>query len=155
MLLQRLQDRCPSAKALGTAWTSGYYLSFGKKGADGSGKAAIIKTGAKDDVVHGVLFELSQNELTDLDKFELNYQRNDQFKVSFNGEKCKVTTYYIPESEIEIGLLPTDWYRDLCVAGAQQNGLDADYITRFEQLIVHKDPDNEAHKYLRNLTEDS
>lgn len=152
MLARRLIDRCPSAKALGVASASHHYISFGLAGRDGSGKAAIVKSLDEDDKVFGVLYQLAESELADLDAFEVKYKRNDDFEVSFEGSRCKAITYYVPETDVKIGLLPKDWYRDICVAGAKQHGLDVDYIATLEALIVRKDPDNPAHKYLQYLT---
>ncbi|MBL1421369.1 MAG: gamma-glutamylcyclotransferase [Alphaproteobacteria bacterium] len=151
MLSQRLTDRCPSAKAIGVAVVHHHYMSFGLAGRDGSGKAAIVKTHNQDDKVHGVVFELARTELADLDKFEIKYKRNDNFEVVMDGQSHKTITYYVLETKLEIGLLPTDWYRDICLAGAKQHGLDADYIAELEALIVRQDPDNDGHKYLQNL----
>lgn len=152
MLPQRLVDRCPSAMALGVASASQHYITFGLAGRDGSGKAAIVKTQDNNDVVFGVLYEIAKAELADLDTFELKYQRNDDFEVTFSGEKRQAITYYIPADRIEVGLLPKDWYRDICVAGAKMHGLDADYIATLEALIVRKDPNNPAHKYLQDIS---
>ncbi|PCI85382.1 MAG: gamma-glutamylcyclotransferase [Hyphomicrobiales bacterium] len=151
MLLQRLTDRCPSAKAVGVATAGYHYICFGLAGKDGSGKAAIVKTQNQDDKVFGVVFEIAQTELADLDKFEMKYKRNDNFEVVMDGQSLKTITYYVVETKLEIGLLPTDWYRDICVAGAKQHSLDADYIAELEALIVRQDADNEGHKYLLNL----
>lgn len=155
MLLQRLIDRCPSARALGVAVAYCHYISFGLAGRDGSGKAVIIKSQDRDDCVFGVLFELAESELMDLDRFEIKYKRNDKFEVVMDGQNHLTTTYYVPKADIEIGLLPMDWYRDICVAGAKQHGLDADYIAELEALIVRQDPDNAGHKYLQNLSIES
>lgn len=151
MLSQRLIDRCPSAKAIGAAVVDCHYLDFGLAGRDGSGKAVIIKTQNQDDKVFGVVFELTHAELSDLDEFEVKYERNDDFEVMMAGQLHKTSTYYVPKAHLEIGLVPMDWYRDICVAGAKQHGLDADYIAGLEALSVHQDPDNEGHKYLPNL----
>lgn len=152
MLPQRLVDRCPSAIVLGVASATYHYITFGLAGRDGSGKAAIIKTQDESDQVFGVLYEIALSELDDLDTFELKYERNDDFEVTFEGEKRQAITYYVPKERIEIGLLPKDWYRDICVAGAKLHGLDADYIATLEALIVRKDPENPAHKYLQDIS---
>lgn len=152
MLPQRLVDRCPSAKVFGIASATHHYITFGLPGRDGSGKAAIIKTDDENDQVLGVLFEIDASELADLDEFEIKYKRNDEFEVACDGQTLTAITYFVPKDKIEIGLLPKDWYRDICVAGAKLHGLDADYITELEALIVRKDPDNSAHKYLLELS---
>ena len=49
---------------------------FHKRGADGSAKANAFYTGDTADIVHGVLFEIDENELQDLDRAEPGYERS-------------------------------------------------------------------------------
>ncbi len=151
MLTERLLDRCPNAKPKGVAFVENHYLSFGKKGRDDSGKATLVKSNDKNDRVYGVLYELGREDSLKLDKYEYNYIRDDVFSVNFEGKIIEVLTYYISEKDIEVGLIPMDWYKNICVAGARKHGIDEAYIQQFENLISRKDPDNPAHKYLEDL----
>lgn len=153
MLTERLIDRCPSAVPLGAADANGFELSFAKKGVDGSGKATLIKSTDNKAIVHGVLYKLKPNDLAALDKIEHNYTRDDNFEVDFGQKAINVTTYIAAAKFCELGLLPFDWYRDLCVAGAKQNGVDQQYISRLESLLTLNDPENIEIKYLKNHKE--
>lgn len=70
MLDARLQARCPSARAIGAARLRGWTLRFDKRSKDGSGKATIEASTDPDAMVHGVLYEIEEHELDDLDRFE-------------------------------------------------------------------------------------
>ena len=64
----RLKARVPSARKLGRGALHQHRLRFHKRGADGSAKANAFYTGDTADIVHGVLFEIDENELQDLER---------------------------------------------------------------------------------------
>lgn len=142
MLTERLAERCPSAVPLGIATANGYELSFAKKGADGSGKATLVKATSDDAIVQGVLFKLAESDVAALDEVERNYTRDDNFEVDFEQKTINVTTYIAAEKYCEIGLLPFDWYRDFCLAGAKQHGLDPQYINQLQALLTRQGRQN-------------
>jgi hypothetical protein len=47
MLTERLRERCPDARPLGTAIARGYLLSFSKRSKDGSAKATLVAVRAE------------------------------------------------------------------------------------------------------------
>ncbi|NRA87662.1 MAG: hypothetical protein HRU28_09750 [Rhizobiales bacterium] len=91
---------------------------------------------------------MNVNELAALNVVEYNYQRSDDFIVILNGKEVKTITYYVQKSDLEVGLLPCDWYRDIILLGAKEHQLDAEYIKQFENLITVKDPENIDNKYV-------
>lgn len=141
MLTQRLQSRCASAKARHVARADNWALTFSKKSRDGSGKATIsAATGCR---VFGVVFDLDDSELTELDRFEgPGYDRKDNFPVHMAGSEqpLKVVTYIASPSCIDINLEPFDWYSCLVVVGARQHNLPPEYLLALEGTPSKIDP---------------
>ena len=131
MLTERLQKRCPSAKSIGTAIAHGYYLSFGKRSKDKSGKATLENAvGMLGQDVIGVIFEIDLGERENLDNAEGDgYRRDDAFLVirSDSGEETSASVYIA--KEVVTGLIPYDWYHALILIGAIQNKLPTQYIS--------------------------
>jgi gamma-glutamylcyclotransferase len=133
MLSQRLQGRCNSAHFHSLASVPGYQVAFSKRSTDESGKATLVKTTAENARAYGVVFHLSNEQLGTLDTFEgvgKGYSRQDDFRVEVgsNAEPLTVSTYIGMDDHFDPELQPYDWYLDLVVAGAEQNGLPDDYV---------------------------
>ncbi|GAA4117803.1 gamma-glutamylcyclotransferase family protein [Aminobacter aganoensis] len=85
-------------------------MAFTKRSKDLSGKATLAKS---DDLrQYGVLFEIDDRELPNLDREEgcgNGYERDDTFPVVLpDGTKIRAVTYIASKSES--GLTPYDWY---------------------------------------------
>jgi len=148
MLIGRLQERCATARVLGLATAVGYLIHFGKKGRDGSGKASIRKTAARDAMVHGVLFEINVSEKAVLDRFEghpSGYRRDDQFLVETANamSRLEVSTYIATANAIDGSLKPFDWYLALVIGGAIQHKLPKDYLEALITTECVRDPDHD------------
>ncbi len=146
MLVERLQARCPSAKLLGVAKVPGYELKFSKKSKDGSGKAMPFATRRSGAVIHGVLFDISKDQLKALDRAEgcgYGYDRTPDFSVHFGDEAApvEVTTYVANTEYVYPGLQPFDWYLALVIAGAQQHNFTAEYIDNLRAVSYLPDTD--------------
>lgn len=147
MLDERLRHRtrCPSARVLGTGAAAGWRLAFTKRGADGSGKATLLRSARASDCVHGVLFEIDSAERDALDRVEgPGYERLDDLAVERAGEGRAVTVlasvYVAREGALDPALIPFDWYRDLVLAGALRHVLPADAVAALRALTVEPDP---------------
>ncbi len=144
MLDERLshRTRCPSARVLGTGSAAGWRLGFVKRGADGSGKATILRSARASDRVHGVLFEIDLAERETLDRVEgPGYERLDDLAVDRNdGVRTLASVYVAREGAIDPTLVAFDWYRALVIAGARRHGLPADVIAEIESVPVRPDP---------------
>ena len=143
MLLERLRERCKSARFRGVAVAYGYTLVFNKKSKDGSGKATIAKNGNDGSGVYGALFKIDLNERKCLTRAEGgDYNRNDKFVVTRidNNQKLTVTTYVAKQSAIEENLVPYDWYKNLILAGAWQGKFPDTYIARLKAIESIPDP---------------
>ena len=148
MLDERLshRTRCPSARVLGTGSAAGWRLAFAKRGADGSGKATLLRSARGSDRVHGVLFEIDLSERDALDRVEgPGYARLDDLAVERASEAGPPVTvlasvYVARPDAIDPTLIAFDWYRALVIAGARRHGLPADVIAEIESVPVRPDP---------------
>lgn len=145
MSTQRLQARMPSARPIGKALLTRHRLKFHKTGQDGSGKCDIEATNQPDDVIHGVIYEISVHELPALDRAEglgYGYEKKDIEITDERGGLVKAFTYYA--TSIDESLIPFDWYKNHVLVGAQEHGLPQDYISEYiEDLAVKEDQDTE------------
>jgi gamma-glutamylcyclotransferase (GGCT)/AIG2-like uncharacterized protein YtfP len=144
MLDERLRHltRCPSARLLGTGSAGGWRLAFVKRGADGSGKATMLRSARASDRVHGVLFSIDLAERAVLDRVEgPGYERLDDLAVDrHDGVRTQASVYVAREGAIDPTLVAFDWYRALVIAGARRHRLPADIIAEIESVPVRPDP---------------
>lgn len=161
MLTERLQERCPSARARQVAWADKYALAFCKRSRDGSGKATLSACPTAGCRVFGVVFDLDECKLPELDRAEgAAYDRIDDFQVHIVGrrEPLRVVTYIANAASIDPDLKPYDWYLKLIVAGARQHELPPRYIKAIEAMpwIADPEPDRKSQREaLRLLGEDT
>ncbi len=155
MHFERLRKRVPSAKTLGTGKLSGYKLEFAKKSKDGSGKATVVKSSKKTDVVWGVISSISTNEKHLLDKAEglgVGYNEEHLEIITETGEVVYPLIYVADTSSVNDSLCPYTWYKALIVEGAKQHGLPLEYIAALECRVAKEDSDQErAQKALKVL----
>lgn len=142
MLTERLKSRVSSASNPTSFELSGYQLRFHKKSIDCSGKCSIVKTSSSADVVHGVLFDISDDQEGDLDRAEgvgSGYFRDD---IQLSAEDPTATAFvYIAEPRaIDEALIPYSWYYELVMTGAKQHGLPKDYIAGLRAIPFTEDP---------------
>jgi gamma-glutamylcyclotransferase len=143
MLTERLLARCSSSKARGVARVNSHALTFCKRSRDGSGKATLCPDTERH--VFGVVFDLDENELSNLDEVEgagNGYDRVVDFQVRIQGlhKQQRAITYLAPPSFIDQNLKPYDWYLKLVLAGARQHGLPSQYINEIEEVPWIADP---------------
>ncbi len=140
MLAERLVARCSSARLLEIVVAAGHAVDFSKRGADGSGKAALV--GRPGWVTYGVLFEIALAERDVLDRHEgPGYQRVDDFRVwTLTGSQEVVASTYIARAS-EPDLLPYDWYLQLVVAGCEQGRFPGTYTNGLRSRPFTTDPD--------------
>lgn len=147
MLAARLQERVPSARAVGPACLTGYSLRWHKISLDGSGKCDVQADDAPGACVWGVIFEIALGEKIKLDRAEglgNGYdERTVQVERSSGG--VKVQLYYA--TAIDRAYVPYDWYKALVMAGARENELPAGYVAALDSVPSKPDPDtNRARK---------
>lgn len=144
MLLQRLQQRCASARVTGVAKVPGYQLAFSKKSKDRSGKATLVADPAGQ--VFGAVFDIAANDAMELDRIEgrgKGYERIEELAaLSYpEGQPVTVTAYIAQDDFLDPGLQPYDWYRDLVVKGAEQHRLPDEHLATLRAIPALADPD--------------
>ncbi len=146
MLSSRIQERCPSARALGVAELHGYELSWHKRSKDGSGKCDVVQAKDKSKIVYGVLFEIAESEKRELDKAEGlgNGYEEKQVQVVFEGKSRTATLY--SATNTDSSLKPYTWYKAFVVAGAKEHKLPSEYIRQLEAVEATQDPDGKRHE---------
>ncbi|MBC7138606.1 MAG: gamma-glutamylcyclotransferase [Defluviimonas sp.] len=143
MLTERLRARCASAKSRHVAYAHDWTLTFSKRSQDGSGKATISPAAGRR--VFGVVFNLDESELSELDRFEgvgKGYDRKDDFLVHIadSKEPLNVVTYIANPSHIDTNLEPFDWYLSLVVIGTRQHKFPPEYASSLEATPSKIDP---------------
>lgn len=141
MLAARLRARCASARVLGATRIEGFDIAFDKRSADGSGKATLTVTAGA--TVHGVLFAMDEGDLATLDRLEGAGFGYDvvNLPLQWNGKMVSARSYIANAHSREAGLKPYGWYRGLCLAGALEHDLPADWIRRLQDVPAQRDPD--------------
>jgi gamma-glutamylcyclotransferase (GGCT)/AIG2-like uncharacterized protein YtfP len=125
---RRLRARAPGARARGRARLAGWRLVADKPGKDGSAKLNIVPDPAA--CVWGAVFELREDDLRELDRYEDGYAR---FAVRVDAEAgaLEATTYASPLRGAP-GLARD--YKELVLEGAREQGLPAGWIASLEAL---------------------
>lgn len=125
MARARLEKRVGRVEDFGWASLHGWRHGFEKRGPDGSGKGTIAPDPA--DVVHGVLYALSDPQLTVLHGIEIGYHTVElDVLVRSSGSRLRAVTYRALTSVAP--LPPTRDYLDHYVNGVREHGLPPDYL---------------------------
>jgi hypothetical protein len=144
MLRNRLCERCPSARVVSSAILNGWELKWHKKSKDGSGKCDIVQSETPGGVVYGVLYEIDYAEKPTLDKAEGLGNGYKDLQIILNSHpNLSVTTYQA--SNIDAEIKPYTWYRELVLAGAEENKLPDIYIEGLRSIPSIEDSDRERH----------
>ena len=117
MSSRRITERCPNSVFIGVAKVSGYQLVFNKSSKDGSGKANLVYIGG-DNLVWGVIFDISEDQKPLLDKAEGLGWGYDEYKlivINDLGEEIECVCYIATDEKyLDKGLKPYDWYKEYC-----------------------------------------
>ena len=133
----RSEDRCPSARPIGTAALPGYVLKWHKLSTkDGSGKCDIIRCSEDGSVVHGVLYEIPNHEKSKLDRAEGLGYGYEQVEIEVSQDDRSVTAVAYVATNVDPILKPFDWYHAYVVDGAVEHGLPDDYIAGLRSVEV-------------------
>lgn len=152
MLAQRLVARVKADNPTPYALES-HRLRFHKRSADCSGKCNLIFTGQSTDVVHGVLWDVPEKEIKELDKHEgvgFGYDRK-TFRFLIDGNECDVLVYIASPDYVDDALVPYKWYFDLVLAGVEQNRLPRDYRSALSAMPFTRDPKQDRETRLEAL----
>ena len=131
MNIRHLTERTNSARMVGIGYLPDKQVVFNKRSKkDGSGKANIIDNQANR--AWGVLFEIDDADLQILDRIEGGYDREVLQAITDKGDNVEVVTYI--SGQLIDPPVAYDWYKEIIVHGAKENGLPGDYITYLKSL---------------------
>lgn len=135
MFSNRMLQRVPSAKIIGIARLDDHCLAFRKRGVDGTGKADIEP--AEGESVWGILYSMNKDERAKLDRYEGGYDRVSVTVATASGP-VKAFTYQAKEQSFLLAL-PSEWYRDIILAGALEHGLPGPYAALLAKVPAQGD----------------
>lgn len=141
MSTRRLKARTPGVRFHATAILKSHALLFHKIGQDGSGKCDILACN-DDRCVHGVLYELSDEEKVLLDRYEglgKGYQHR-WVQVTTGQGRCEFALTYVA-THIDPSVKPFHWYKQHVCHGAHEHKLPAEYIRQLQLIESTDDPD--------------
>ena len=91
-------------------------------------------------VVWGVIFDISEDQKSILDKFEGLGWGYDELKllvINDLGEEVDCVCYISRDDKyLDGGLKPHGWYKDFCLVGAREHSIPEDYILTIESVDV-------------------
>ena len=141
----RLQARTPSAQLITTGRVRGRRLVFHQVGQDGSAKCDALLSVDPDSTVFGALFQLDQQDIPILDKFEAlgaGYE-HEILSVSTGTGALEALAYIAQAHHTDPGLKPFHWYKQLVIAGAKLHQFPPPYIASIAAVDSTSDPDAE------------
>lgn len=107
---------------------SDYKFIYNKKSIDGTAKANIMPN--EGTVVHGVCFEIDDDDFSVLQRNEGGYNReNILVTINENRKNTKAVTYI--SYQIDDKLIPSDEYKDLILKAASHWSLEKPYVTEY------------------------
>ena len=142
MLTTRLQARVKSASNPTPFALSHHRLHFHKRSSDYSGKCNVKCTNDPKDVVHGIIFDVKETEIPELDKYEglgFGYLK-EKFSIEVDGVERDVLMYVAETDCIDDTLIPYNWYLTLVTTGAEEHGLPRDYLSMLRKVRSNSDP---------------
>ncbi|WP_254432231.1 gamma-glutamylcyclotransferase [Aquisalimonas sp. 2447] len=145
MSLARLQDRVPSAGFVAIGTLPAHRLRCHKVSRDGSGKCDAEETGNPEDRVVGVVYEISDDDKTALDRKEGLGSGYDEKEVEVTTAQGQLTALIYFATNTNSQLKPYRWYKEHVLIGARKNGLPPEYIAQIEAMEAIDDPDTERH----------
>jgi gamma-glutamylcyclotransferase (GGCT)/AIG2-like uncharacterized protein YtfP len=128
MSKEQMKKRCPDAKPLGKAILKGYKFIINNRGV-----ATVIES--KDDYVEGGLYEVTNDCLKSLNKYEgvsLGYYYKRKLQVEYENETIEAYIY-IATCEKE-SKNPRQDYMKTVLTGAKDFNLSDDYIKMYLEI---------------------
>jgi hypothetical protein len=129
----QMQRRCPSARFVCTARLPGYRFAIARHSRLRDCGTANIFPQAESAVL-GIVYEVSESDMSVMDSFEDGYSRFEHSVYSFEPEPAVLEAIvYIAPKEAGVPL-PNAEYKRLMLEGARHWRLPADYCSMLAQL---------------------
>lgn len=130
---EQMQRRCPNHRFLAVARLDHYTLAFTRYSDRWDGGVADLLP-ERGKVVHGVLYEISQNDLILLDQYTGYpncYSRGDVMLETTSRDQLPALTYFAVRQG---GIKPSRRYLDQILKGARAYHLPQDYISFLKSI---------------------
>ncbi len=130
---EQIRERCPESRFITTGRLKDFRLVFSRWSEDWGGGVADIEP-SEGDVVEGVVYEISANDLSSLDSYEgypLDYFRAYVEVMTPGGAELTVFAYFANPMGV---YLPTRRYLMSLKKGALEHGLSPEYILFLESI---------------------
>ncbi len=142
--LEQMEQRCPGSKLIGPGWIDGYRLEFNFPSKRWGGGAADI-IADKGSTVWGLLYELTDQDLENLDQYE-NYPTGyDRFQIAVQTDLDKVNdvlVYFVVDKKDFIP--PSEIYLNIIKKAAREFGFPKGY-RRFLDNVLERLPKVSLH----------
>ena len=135
--MEFLRGYCPSAELVMKAYLPNHEVQFRfwSERRQGGISTIIEKPGS---LVHGVIYEVPENELLDLDVLESVpqglYRRETFLVLGEDGEWHEADLYRVTEPKGPF--TPSRGYVELMLAGARAHGLAPEYVKKIEEIYA-------------------
>lgn len=126
---KQMRDRCPSARLVGESRLFGYGLAFCGHSVGWGGAVATITPG-EGRVTHGVIWDISREDLARLDTFEgcpSTYRRTST-RATVRGQRRRIHVY--EHTRPERAALPGPRYVGQIIRAYKKHGFDIDLVGR-------------------------
>lgn len=138
--MKQMKLRCPSVQFRSKAVLQGYRFAFPLRSKRwGGGVAGILIE--KGEEVEGVVYELSEEDLERLDKFEgvdkERYYRKKVKVVLGDGSSIEAWTFF-PNSDKKSSFLPSKKYLETILEGAREHQLSKHFIENLKSIKSKK-----------------
>jgi gamma-glutamylcyclotransferase len=135
---EQMQRRCPSAQFVCVACLKNYRFAIARHSRlRNCGTANIFADAGSE--VWGIVYDLSEQDLTILDGFEDGYRREKVFVLAAGDTQSSVEVLvYIAEREDNVPL-PNPEYKRLIVAGARHWNISEFYCSTLEKIQANTD----------------
>lgn len=143
LCIERLQARTPGARVALVGTLAGHALRWHKRCPDGSGKCDAFATDDGQDVVWGVVYEMTPEEKRALDGFEgLGHDYFEKVVSVRTADDVAVEAiaYAANPALLDPSLVPFHWYKGFVTAGAVQHGFPVEYRRLLESIESREDP---------------
>ena len=127
MLPKRLLERIKKYHTAFLAVLPDHKFTYNKKSIDGTAKANIESNSGTE--VHGVCFEIDEDDFTILKKYEGGYDQRNIVVTTKEGNETKAVTYI--SASIDTSLVASTEYKNMVLKGAQHWGLSEAYVSGY------------------------
>ncbi len=142
MLPATLHDEVPDARFLCVARLGSHALRFEKPAADGSGEAAAVATNNPSDITWGVVWQLDEGQLEnlqDLERIGPDCHWQDVEVGDVDGRRYVVKLAVVDRQVLDSKLRPQRGHRDQLVEAARRHGFPGIYAGLLAAAPLHGD----------------